>query len=148
MPRSHVIIVADTGSFRAFDLEYPPEREPFPRKVEALDLTETNRLLSEKVTDQAGAMPNGAAPGATSHTGNDGIILEDRSRAIKLLGGHIDRILNERDPEIWSFAAPSEAHQAILDAIPDRKWLDRLRGKVTSNLVNVREQEFGKHFDF
>ena len=62
MQRSHVIIVADTGSFRAFDLEYPPERAPYPRQFEAIDIVESHQLLSERVTDQAGAMPNGSSP--------------------------------------------------------------------------------------
>ncbi len=148
MPKSHIIIVADTGSFRAFGLEHPPEREPFPREFESIDLIATNQQLHEKVTDQAGAMPSGGAQGATSHVGNEGIQLEDKSRAIKEIGGHIDRVLSEHTPDRWSFAAPSEVNHAILDAIPNRQWKDKVRENVSSNLVNVRPQEFGKHFKF
>ncbi len=148
MSQTHIIIVADTGSLRAFELEHPPERSPFPREIEAIDLIATNKQLHEKVTDQAGAMPSGGAPGAMSHAGNEGIQLEDKARAIRDLGGHIERILTEHKAERWSFAAPSSVNQAILDAIPDRRWKESVRESLGANLVNVREQDFGKHFKF
>ncbi len=148
MPELQIIIVADTGTFRAFKLEYPSGRDPFPREIESLDLIATNQQLHEKVTDQAGAMPSGGAPGATSHAGNEGIELEDKARAIKKVGVHIDRVLSEHSPDRWAFAAPSAVNQALLDAIPNKAWKDRLRENLSSNLTNVRPQEFGKHFQF
>ncbi len=148
MPEPHIIIVADTGSFRAFKLEHPPEREPFPREIESIDLIASHQLLHEKVTDQAGAMPSGGAPGAMSHAGNEGIQLEDKSRAIKEIGGHIDRVLSEHSPDRWAFAAPSSVNQAILEAIPNKQWKERLRENLSSNLTNLKPQDFGKHFQF
>jgi hypothetical protein len=144
----HIIIVADTGTFRAFELEHPPGRDPFPREIEAVDVVVTNQQLHEKVTDQAGAMSGGGALGNSSHVGDEGIQLEDKVRAIKEIGGHIDRVLSERKPDRWAFAAPSEVNQSILDAIPNKQWKDRLRENLSRNLTNVRPQEFGKHFQF
>src|SRR5207244_13478526 len=110
-----LVIVADRGSLKAYQVNETPTRGPSLKLVQAVDTTDAHGKLFDKVTDLAGRFR--ATESAGSHKGQASIAesklqTETDRRINKELADQITKIINGSGQEGWSFAAPAEIHAA------------------------------------
>lgn len=148
MTPTSLVIVADRGSLKAYQVSDTPTRGPSLKLVQAFDITGAHGRLIDKVTDFAGRFPvtemagphHGAASIAESK-----LQTETERRINRELADQIAKIINGNGKEGWSFAAPAEIHSAIVDLLPD-KVRDRIVEHVKSDLVKVEPAKLHTHF--
>ena len=143
-----LVIAADRGSLKAYQVNETPTRGPSLKLIQAFDVTAAHGRLIDKVSDQAGRFP--VSDGAGSHHGasiSEATQLETETdrRINKELAEQIAKIVNGSSKEGWAFAAPAEIHGAIVDLLPDRVR-NRIVEHVKSDLVKVEPAKFPNHF--
>lgn len=141
------IIVADRGSVKAYDIEQTPARRLTTRLVETLRVEEAHGRYEDKVTDQAGGFPAGGTGGQGNAIAERMTLeSENEMRSFRHVAEHMTKLLEERRPERWGFAAPSEINGAILDGLaPELRA--RLVRNVRSDLTNTPADELLSHFE-
>jgi hypothetical protein len=148
MTPTSLVIVADRGSLKAYQVSDTPTRGPSLKLVQAFDITGAHGRLIDKVTDFAGRFPvtemagphHGAASIAESK-----LQTETERRINRELADQIAKIINGNGKEGWSFAAPAEIHSAIVDLLPGQVR-DRIVEHVKSDLVKVEPAKLHTHF--
>ena len=143
-----IVITADRGSLKAYQVNETPTRGPSLKLIQAFDITDAHGRLIDKVTDQAGRF--GVAEGSGAQRGHASIAepkLENETgrRINKELADQISKIINGSGKEGWSFAAPAEIHSAIVELLPGR-IRDRIVEHVKSDLVKVEPAKLHTHF--
>jgi len=146
MTPTSLIIVIDRGSLKAYKVSKTPTRGPHLELVQAFDTTDAHGRLQDKLTDQAGAFPSGAAPGhKNSIAERGGMETENDRRIQKQLADSITEIVTREGRDGWSFAAPSPIHSAIVDLLaPDVRR--RMIEYVKSDLVKIEPAKLPAHF--
>src|SRR6267378_258595 len=124
-----LVIVADRGSLKAYQVNETPTRGPSLKLIQAFDITDAHGKLIDKVTDLAGRFP----------------VTETDRRINKELADQIAKIVNDSGKEGWAFAASSEIHSAIVDLLPVRVR-NRIVEHVKSDLVKVESAKLPNHF--
>jgi len=148
MVPASIVITADRGSLKAYEVNETPTRGPSLKLVQAFDITDAHGKLLDKVTDQAGRFPvtetagphRGQASIAESKLGN-----ETARRINKELADQITKVINGRGREGWAFAAAPDIHSAIVDLLPARVR-DRIVEHVKADLVKVEPVRLAGHF--
>lgn len=118
-----------------------------PRLVETFQVADAHGRYQDKLTDQAGAFPNSGTGGqGNSIAEKMSFEAENEARIFRVIAGQISSLLNQRRPEHWSFAAPSEINGAILDNLAPglRAHLER---NVARDLVKIDPAQLLAHFD-
>lgn len=143
-----IVITADRGSLKAYQVNETPTRGASLQLIQAFDITDAHGRLLDKVTDQAGRFA--VAEGAGAQRGHASIAepkLENETgrRINRELADQIAKIINDSGKEGWSFAAPAEIHSAIVDLLPGRVR-DRIVEHVKSDLVKVEPAKLASHF--
>jgi hypothetical protein len=143
-----LVIVADRGSLKAYQVNETPTRGPSLKLVQAFDITDAHGKLIDKVTDLAGRFPVTESAGA--HRGAASIAeskleTETDRRINKELADQISKIVNGSGKQGWAFAAASKIHSAIVDLLPDRVR-NRIVEHVKSDLVKVEPAKLPTHF--
>lgn len=143
-----IVITADRGSLKAYQVNETPTRGPSLKLIQAFAITDAHGRLIDKVTDQAGRFP--VTETAGPHRGQASIAeskLENETerRINKELADQITKVINGSGKEGWAFAAPSKIHSAIVDLLPDRVR-NRIIEHVKSDLVKVEPAKLPNHF--
>jgi hypothetical protein len=143
-----IVIAADRGSLKAYQVNETPTRGPSLKLIQAFDVTAAHGKMIDKVTDLAGRFA--VTDSAGSHRGTASIAeskLENETdrRINKELADQIAKIINESGKEGWAFAAAPEIHSAIVDLLPGRVR-DRIVEHVKSDLVKVEPAKLPNHF--
>jgi Protein required for attachment to host cells len=143
-----IVITADRGSLKAYQVSETPTRGPSLKLVQAFDITNAHGRFTDKVTDFAGRFP--VTEGAGAHhgpasIGESKLQTETARRINKELADQITKIINGNAREGWSFAAPAEIHSAIVDLLPGAVR-DRIVEQVKSDLVKVEPAKLPNHF--
>ena len=123
-----IVITADRGSLKAYQVNETPTRGPSLKLIQAFDITDAHGKLSDKVTDLAGRFP--VTEGAGAHRGPASIA---ESAAASASAG------------ARSIAASPEIHSAIFDLLPDRVR-NRIVEHVKADLVKVEPAKLPNHF--
>jgi Protein required for attachment to host cells len=148
MVTASIVITADRGSLKAYEVNETPTRGPSLKLIQAFDITDAHGRLLDKVTDQAGRFAatetsgaqRGAASIAETKLGN-----ETARRINRELAEQIAKVINGSGREGWALAAPAEIHSAIVDLLPDRVR-DRIVEHVKADLVKVEPAKLPAHF--
>src|SRR3984893_18169024 len=143
-----LVIAADRGSLKAYQVNETPTRGPSLKLVQAFDVTAAHGKLIEKVSDLAGRFA--VTDSAGSHRGTASIAqskLENETdrRINKELADQIAKLVNGSGKEGWAFAAAAEIHSAIVDLLPDHVR-NRIVEHVKSDLVKVEPAKLSNHF--
>jgi hypothetical protein len=143
-----IVITADRGSLKAYEVNETPTRGPSLKLIQAFDVTAAHGRLLDKLTDQAGRFP--VTETAGPHRGQASIAEskienETERRINKELADQITKIINGSGKEGWAFAAAPEIHSAIVDLLPNR-IRDRIVEHVKSDLVKVEPAKLPNHF--
>ena len=146
MTPTSLIIVTDRGTLKAYKVNETPTRGPSLQLVQAFDTTDAHGRYQDKLTDQAGAFPSGAAPGQmNSIAERTGIDLENDRRIFKQLAESIVDVVEREGKDGWSFAAPASIHAAVVDLLPP-EVRDRIVEHVKSDLVKIEPAKLPGHF--
>ena len=146
MTPTSLIIVTDRGSLKAYKVSETPTRGPQLKLVQAFDTTEAHGRYQDKLTDQAGAFPSGAAPGqGNSVAERTGIDNENDRRIFKQLADSISEIAEREGSDGWSFAAPASIHSAVVELLP-AGVRDKIVEHVKSDLVKIEPAKLPAHF--
>jgi hypothetical protein len=146
MTPTSLIIVTDRGSLKAYKVTETPNRGPRLQLVQAFDTTDAHGRYQDKLTDQAGAFPSGAAPGQmNSIAERTGIDTENDRRIFKQLADSITEIVHREGKEGWSFAAPASIHSSVVELLP-ADVRDRVVEYVKSDLVKIEPAKLAAHF--
>jgi len=148
MGPASIVITADRGSLKAYQVNETPTRGPSLKLIQAFDITDAHRRLLDKVTDQAGRFP--VTETAGPHRGQASIAesklqSETERRINRELADQITKVINGSSREGWAFAAPSEIHSAVVDLLPGRVR-DRIVEHVKADLVKVEPAKLPGHF--
>lgn len=148
MTSSSLVIVADRGSLKAYQVNETPTRGPSLKLIQAFDVADAHGKLIDKVTDLAGRFP--VTEGAGARRGPASIAerkleTEIDRRIYKQLADEIANIVSRDGVEGWSFAAAAEIHGAIVDLLP-APVRDRIIEHVKSDLVKVEPARLTSHF--
>ena len=149
--KSYFFILADRCNIRAYRAEaVPGNRSPHLYLVQAITLAEARLNMSEKVTDEAGSFPvtDGAGGRQGRHQNSVAerhVEIEETRRLIKQIGAHINAILRQEQPGSWSFAAPSQLHDAVLEQV-EFSFRRTLAESVARDLIKVRTADLLNHF--
>jgi hypothetical protein len=143
-----IIITADRGSLKAYQVNETPTRGPSLKLIQAFDVTAAHGRLLDKVTDQAGrfaASENAGAQRGAASIAETKLENETDRRINKELADQITKIINGSGKEGWAFAAAPEIHSAIVDLLPDRVR-NRIVEHVKADLVKVEPAKLPNHF--
>ena len=149
MTATSLVIVADRGGLKAYRVKETPTRGPSLQLVQALNLTDAHGRLLDKLTDQAGRFP--VSNGAGGHHGQASIAertqlgTEMERRLCKQLADRIVDVVSRDGKEGWSFAAPAEIHNAIVDLLP-AVVRERIVEHVNSDLVKIEPAKLTSRF--
>jgi Protein required for attachment to host cells len=148
MTASSLVIVADRGSLKAYQVNETPTRGPSLKLIQAFDVTDAHGKLIDKVTDLAGRFP--VTEGAGAHRGPASIAeskleTETHRRIHRQLADQIAKLVLRDGVEGWSFAAAADIHGAIVDLLPGAVR-DRIVEHVKSDLVKVEPAKLPSHF--
>ena len=114
--------------------------------MQAFDTTDAHGRYQDKVTDQAGSFPSGAAPGQTnSISERTGIETENDRRICKQLADSIAEIAEREGGDGWSFAAPASIHSAVVELLP-AEIREKIVEYVKSDLVKIEPAKLPTHF--
>ena len=139
--KSSFLIVTDRGSLKAYRVEKTAaERPPRLQLVQALDIAEGHWRTGEINTDSAGRFAASA-----SGTGERHYDLENNRRSAKQLAEQIAVILREHQPDYWSFAAPADINQPVLDNL-DAGLRKQVVENLQRDLVKVSPGDLLGHF--
>lgn len=150
--KSSFFIVADRGNVKAYRAEKAPaERPPRMQLVDAFTLTNGHLKATDIYTDMAGGFPAQTGGGSRqtvqgNSVGERHYDVENDRRLAKQLAGHISGILRKEQPGWWSFAAPSDIHDAVLDQL-DAATREKIAEHVAADLVNTPPGELLEHFE-
>jgi len=137
-----LVIVADRGHLKAFK----PGAERGLQLLHTTDFKEGLEKLSEQLTDQAGAFPDGGTMGhGTSTAERLTLVDEIDSRIFRRIGQVIDQLHSEHTPGPWALAAPSEINRAILSEISP-SVRDSLALNLPLDLTNTPHGQLAEHF--
>lgn len=153
--KSSFFIVADRGSLKAFRAEkVTPERPLRLQLVQSLDFKDGYTQVGQSLEDQAGGFPVGAGPQSGQGGGNGRhqnsasekhYEIEYDRRAARQLADRISDLLRTEHPSAWSFAAPGELKNAILDQLGAEEK-STLAESLSRDLVRTNVSELLSHF--
>ncbi len=146
MTPTSLIVVADRGSLKAYKVNDTPNRGPGLELIQAFDTTDAHGRYQDKLTDQAGSFPSGAAAGQmNSIAERTGIEIENDRRICKQLADNIAELVAREGTEGWSFAAPASIHAAVVELLP-QEIRERIVEHVKSDLVKTESSKLAGHF--
>src|SRR4051794_25997118 len=146
MTPTSLIIVADRGSLKAYKVSKIPSRGHHLELVQAFDTTDGHGRFQDKLTDQAGSFPSGAAPGQMNSVGErTGMATENDRRIHKQLADSISDIVSRDGRDGWSFAAPASIHSAVVDLLTPEIRKGAI-DHVKSDLVKIEPAKLAAHF--
>ncbi len=148
MQTTSLIIVADRGSLKAYQVDHTPTRGPSLQLVQAFDITDGHRSLQDQFTDGAGQFPvgDGAAGRHANSAGERGALEKENERRIcRELAERIEQLVTQQAKEGWSFAAPASIHSAVVEMLPAR-ITERLVEQLKADLVKIEPAKLAAHF--
>ena len=148
MTPSSLVIVADRGSLKAYQVMETPTRGASLKLMQAFDVTDAHGRLIDKVTDLAGRFPVTEAAGSRrgpASIAEPKLETELERRIYKQLAEQIAKIVKRDGVEGWSFAAAADIHGAIVDLLPG-DVRERIVEHVKSDLVKIEPAKLPLHF--
>jgi|ERR1051325_1871244 protein required for attachment to host cells len=131
--KNTIVVVADLGCLKAFKLENGVTQTPRLELIEQFDNASAHDRLVERVSDQSGRFPRGAAKPANGSVMSDGerhnIELEQRKRFVRELARRLNSLARNKEIERCFLAASREInHQLVEELEPE------VRAKIEKNL--------------
>jgi hypothetical protein len=132
-----LLVIADRGCVKAFQVEDTPTHGPMPRLRETFQVSSLPDRMRDEYSDRMGAFPNGGTNGQGNSIAERHSVGEElQARACREVARHIEMLLSQYQPASWGFAAPAGIAGAVLDELnPDGR--SKLKSLVKHDLINV-----------
>lgn len=131
--KNTLVVVADLGCLKAYKLENGMSRAPRLELVEQFDNPEAHNRMVERVTDQSGRFPRGAAKLAHGNVMSDGerhnIELEQRKRFVRELARRLNALARNKEIERCFLAASREINHQLVEELEPQ-----VRAKIEKNV--------------
>lgn len=131
MTAASLIVIADHGGLKAYQVRETPARGPSLELVQAFDIPNVNDLSRTHHTTAVTDWPQ--------------LEREENRRICKQLADEITRIVRLRKGEGWTLAAPRSMYSEIVDLLP-MEIRERIVEHVESDLVKTPVAELPAHF--
>ena len=132
-----LIILADRGGFKAYDVTETPTRGPSLRLVHDFEITGSERELPFNVESSRRRV--------TLISDWPTLEGETNRRLCKLLADQIAKVVQTESAQAWAFAAEPSIHTAIVDLLPVAVR-ERIVEHVSSDLVKTESAKLRSHF--
>ncbi len=148
--KSHFFIVSDRANIRAYRAEsLVPSRPPRLELVQAITMAHLGP--QQRDTDAPGSFSVSYSGGSQQGRHQNSMAerhmdIEETRRQVKQMAEHINAILRQEKPGSWSFAAPGDIHEEILEHL-DPQIRELLVEVLPRNLVKVPADELLEHFE-
>ena len=145
-----LVVVTDTGTFKAFRLEEDDYTStPRLKPVEQYETFLGDDRISRRLSDQAGRHGKGGIGLAGINDGETGeqhnIRLENERRSIKQIAEKMNELLGDGEFESCYFAASSEINPSIIEHLSPQARA-KIEKNVHRNLVNAQRDELLSQF--
>ena len=131
--KNTLVVVVDLGCLKAFKLENGVTQRARLELVEQFDNPAAHNRLVERVTDQSGRFPRGAAKPANGNVMSDGerhnMELEQRKRFVRELARRLNSLARNKEIECCFLAASREINHQLVEELEPR-----VRAKIEKNL--------------
>lgn len=136
-----LLIIADLGSFKAYQLGTTPRGTPRLELLENTTLTDAHQRVVDRVTDLAGRRAPPARNAAAAPVGDDhNLKLETRRRLTRQLAEHLRRLARQHpEDSIW-LAAHKAINRMLCEALPNGVR-DRVEVNLARDLVKADSRE-------
>ncbi len=132
-----LIILADRGGFKAYDVTETPTRGPSLRLVHDFEITGSERELPFNVESSRRHV--------TLISDWPALEGETNRRLCKLLADQIAKAVQTERAQAWAFAAEPSIHKAIVDLLPV-EIRERIVEHVPSDLLKTEPAKLQSHF--
>lgn len=137
-----LLYIADRGGLKIYRIE-----DAAPHLLEFFPVDDARGRWRDHLTDRAGGFPASKTAGqGTSTAERLRLEAETDMRCLRKIAGRLQESLDEHAEARWSFAAPSELNDAILDGLASR-YRSRLVQNVRADLLNIPEEDLATHFE-
>lgn len=110
-----IIIVADLGHFKVYEVSKNPLESPRIELKKSYDIIKAHGRLGEKLSDEAGRFGiKGGKEGIKGYGEPHNIELENRKKLIKQISSDINDLIKKAEPSGWYLAASKSINNQIL----------------------------------
>lgn len=136
-----LLILADLGSFKAYQLATTPRGTPRLEPLENTVLTDAHQRVVDRVSDLAGRRAPPARNAAAAPVGDDhNLKLETRRRLTRQLAEHIRRLARQHPENGLWLAAPKALNRMLCETLPNG-LRDRIEVNLARDLVKADPRE-------
>lgn len=141
-----LVVLADLGELKAYRFTRDLT-QPFPKLelMADMEFTEAHGRFIDKYTDEAGRFPVYGQGGPMAIGEQHNLELERERRLIKILAEAVGEIVNREQPEYWSFAAPKEINERVVEQIDPLVKAKMVRN-LPLDLVKAEKSELMQRF--
>jgi hypothetical protein len=137
MQKSTLLIVADRGALKAYQIEKTEHHKPAAHLIDSFSVDEAHKRYQDLYSDMAGGFPSLATAGQGNGTAERmKLAAENEMKCFRKLAHHLGQLLQKLRPERWDFAAPSEINGAIIDGL-SAECKKTLHKRIPRDLVNT-----------
>lgn len=129
------LYIASPDGLKAYRVE-----EDAPRLIDYFPIDSTRAPWLDPPADRAGTPPAESAAERLRHEA------ETDMRLLRKITGRLRSLLDESPDARWTFAAPREINDAILDGLPSR-YHARLARNLREDLFHTPEEELALRLD-
>ncbi|GBD99968.1 protein required for attachment to host cells [bacterium BMS3Abin07] len=142
-----IIIVADSGYFRAYRIFKNPMESARIEIIKEFDNPEAHGKLGEILSDSAGKFGlGGGKTGVKGYGEPHNLELENKKRAIKVLAKNINKLIAGSACKKWYMAAGKKINRQILEYL-DPAVKAKLSRNIPSDLTNAGKSEILARFE-
>lgn len=141
-----IIIVADLGHFKAYEVSKNPLESPRIELKRSYDIIGAHGRMREKLSDEAGRFAmKGGKKGLKGYGEPHNIELENRKKLIKQIASDINELIKNEKPSEWHLAASKSINNQILDNLEPA--IKELLGKnIMADLTKKHKSELLDYF--
>ncbi|GAB4543599.1 MAG: hypothetical protein Fur0020_13140 [Thermodesulfovibrionia bacterium] len=136
-----IIIVADLGHFKAYEVSRNPLESPRIELKKSYDIVDVHGKMGEKLSDEAGRFAmKGGKKGIKGYGEPHNIELENKKKLIKQIASDINGFIKDEKPSGWYLAASKAINNQILKNLePSVKGL--LEKNIMADLTKKHKTE-------
>jgi hypothetical protein len=141
-----IIIVADLGHFKAYEVSKNPMESPRIELKKSYDIIEAHGKLGDKLSDEAGRFGvNGGKKGIKGYGEPHNIKLENKKRLIKQIAGDINDLIKRARLSRWYLAASKNINNQLIENL-EPSVRTRLEKNVMADLTKKHKSEILDYF--
>jgi len=141
-----IIIVADLGHFKAYEVSRNPMESPRIELKKSYDIIEAHGRLGDKLSDGAGRFGmTGGKKGIKGYGEPHNMKLEMKRKLIKQISKEINELIKKTKPSRWHLAASKGINKQIIENL-EPSVRERLDKNISADLTKKHKSEILDYF--